>query len=186
MPADYSLRYIDHPPVRASCLIAKQRKSVIRPNLVTFHQDSLRLLDGRAPSKSSFEAPILGEAAEHDLDHVLPRGRVVVDDVRKDAELRRFFDEAVVRRAENGNHRAGRFLDDAIDQFQCMARVVSHPHKRHIWLKTLSQISDVVRVDFARDDLVPERVHERCDDCQPLRPLIRDQDAEIPGWVLHR
>jgi hypothetical protein len=66
-----------------------------------------------------------------------------------------------------------------------MVRVMTHPHERHIWLKTVSHLSDLVYVDLVCDDLMPERGHKWFDDRKALRPLVRDQDAEIPGPVGH-
>jgi hypothetical protein len=185
MPSQDRLSHVDDTAIRPPRFVAEEREGCTLAYSVAFHQDSLRPFDERAAAERPLEALILGEAAEHDLDHVLPGRRIVVDDVGKDAEPRRFSDEVVVGNGENRNHRAGRLLDDAVDQLQGMSNVVSYADERDIGLNAVREVSDVCTLDLAGDDFVTERGDERCDDGEALLPLVRDQNAEMMCGMVH-
>lgn len=186
MTVQERLRDVDNTPIRAPRLVAEEREGCILANPLALHQDSLGSLDERAAAERPLEALILGKAAKHDLDHVLPGRRIVVDDIGEYAELRRFSHEIVVGDRENCNHRAGRFLDDAVDQLEGVRNVVSYADERDIGLNTVREVSDVFTFDLAGDDFVTERADERCDDGEALLPLVCDQDAEMLCRGVHR
>src|SRR5436190_3215114 len=185
MAAEDRLRDLGYAPVGAARLVAKQLESGVLGDPVALHQDAFGTLDDRAPPECSFESLVFGKAAEDDLDHVLPGAGIVVHDVGEHAELGRLPHERVVCGAENRDDRAGRLLDDRLDELERVADLMSDPDERDVGLKPFGHRSDVGHIDLTGDDLVTERGAQWRHDREPLLALVGDQDAKVPGRVVH-
>lgn len=83
---------------------------------MAFHQDPLGALRDGSTAEGAFEIVKLGEAPQHDVDRVLPVLGFGVGDIGEDAALGGLFDEVRIRGVDEMDHRAGRFLNDPLDQ----------------------------------------------------------------------
>ena len=152
---------------------------------MAFHQDALGTLGDGAPAERAFEIVVLGEAAQHDIDRALPILGVGVGDVGEDAPLGGLLDELRSRRVKQDDHRAGRLLDDLLDQAECVLGALAQPDERHVRSLPGCHGTDVFDVDLACDHLVPERGDDRRDEGQAILALVRDQHTQMLGLEVH-
>ncbi|MGO9972223.1 MAG: hypothetical protein ACLP01_05315 [Solirubrobacteraceae bacterium] len=68
-------------------------------------------------------------------------------------------------------------MHDLVDQSQRVLGALAEPNERDIGAFARGGWADVLDIDLARDDLVPERDHDRGDERESLFALVRDQDA---------
>ena len=80
--------------------VAEHLERALLVDRVALHQDALRTLGDRAALERAFQVAELGEAAQDDLDRVLPLLRVAVGDVGEDAALRRLDARSRIGRVE--------------------------------------------------------------------------------------
>jgi hypothetical protein len=125
-----------------------------------------------------------GEAAQHDVDRALPVLDVGVADVREDAAFGRLLDEGGIRCVEQDDDRAGGFAHDLVDQLERVVRALAEADERHVGALPGGHGADVVDLDLARDDLVSQGDHDRCDERQAILALVGDQDAQMLGLAV--
>ena len=99
--------------------------------------------------------------------------------------LGRLDDELGVGRVQEHDDRAARFVDDLLDQPQCVCRAVSQPDEGHVGLLPRGDDTDLGDVDLWRKHLVPEAGDDRRDVGEPVLPFVRDEDAKArdPGFI---
>ena len=118
------------------------------------------------------------EALQRDVDGALQLLGVGVDDVGEDAAPGRLVDVGGIPGREQGDHRAGRRVDDLRDQLERMLGAQPKTDERDVGVLPRSHRADLLDVDLAGDHLVTETSHDLGEQLEPVPSLVRDQDAE--------
>ena len=84
---------------------------------------------------------------------------------------------------EQGDHRASGFADDLLDQLERVLGRETEPDERDIGPFSRGHGTDLVDVDLARDHDVPKPGDDLGEQVQPVAPLVRNQDTQVPGRV---
>ena len=82
---------------------------------------------------------------------------------------------------EQDDHRAGRLVDDLLDQAERMLGALAQSDERDVGPFSRSHRPDVLDIDLASDHLMPEGGNDRRDQRQAIPPLVRDQNAQMFG-----
>src|SRR5687767_11624186 len=80
---------------------------------------------------------------------------------------------------EEGDHRAGRFPHDLLDQAERVLRAVAEPDECNVGSFPRRHGTDVLHLDLARDDLMTESRNDRSHERQAILALVRDQDTQM-------
>ena len=89
-----------------------------------------------------------------------------------------------IGRVEQDDHRAGRLLDDLLDQAERVLGALPEPDERDVGSLPGGDGADVLDVDLARDHLVPQRDDDRRDESQAILALVGDQHAQMLGLAV--
>ena len=76
------------------------------------------------------------------------------------------------------DHRASRFMDDLLDQLECVFRALAETDERHIGLFTRGYRSNLGNVDLGRHHVVPEVGDEVYDLRQAILALVGDEHTQ--------
>ena len=88
---------------------------------------------------------------------------------------------------EQRDHRTGCLADDFRDQFERMLGVQAEPDQRDVGPLPGGHRPDLLDVNLARNDLVPEPGHDPGQQLEPVPLLVRDQYTQMPDLaVSHR
>jgi hypothetical protein len=82
---------------------------------------------------------------------------------------------------EQGDHRARGFLNDLLDQAQCVVRAFAEPDERDVGSFPGRDHPDVFDIDLPGDHLVTESGNDRRHERQAILPLVRDQHSQMIG-----
>jgi hypothetical protein len=118
------------------------------------------------------------EASQDDLDRILPLLRLAAGDVGEDAAPCRLDHEFRIRRMQERDNRAGRFVDDLLDQLERMLRALAETDERDIRLLARGYRSDLADLDLRSDHLVPEAGDKGCDVGEAILALVGDEHPE--------
>ena len=103
---------------------------------------------------------------------------VCVDDVGEDAALGGLVDVGGVFGGEEGDHGAGRLVDDLRDQFECVLGAEPEPDERDVGMLSRGHRADFSDVDLAGDHLMAEAGHDLGEQLEPVSAFVCDQDAK--------
>ena len=145
---------------------------------MALHQDPLRPLGDRAPLERALQVAELGEAPQDDLDRVLPLLRLAVGDVGEDAALRRLEHEFGVGRVEERDDRAGRLVDDLLDQLERVLGALAETDERDVGMLARRHRPDLADLDLGSDHLVPEAGDDGRDVGETILALVGDEHPE--------
>src|SRR4051794_23838530 len=115
---------------------------------MTSHQDSLRLLDDRAPAEGALQALVFAEPLQGDVDRALQLLRSAVDDVREYTPLRRLVNVCRIIRMEQRDHGARSLTDDLGNQTERMLRRDAEPDDCDVGLLSRGRCADVPHIDL--------------------------------------
>jgi hypothetical protein len=65
------------------------------------------------------------------------------------------------------------------DQLERVLGALAEPDERDVRSLPPCHLTNLLHLELACDDLVPERLDETRHELEPLRPLVGDQDAEM-------
>ena len=178
MPTDYGGSNVDDLLIVSARVATERFEGLQLVDSVALHQHALRALDECAPSKGAFEAVVLAEAQQDDLECAFEGARIGIDDVGEDAALGGFTDERRVRRRENRDHGTLCFPDNLRDQVEGVTVAFADRDERDIRTFPCGCGADARNVDLCCDRLVPDSTDDPREQGQPLGALVRDQDSQ--------
>jgi hypothetical protein len=181
---DDGVCHVEELPVRRACVLAEHRERTLFVDRMTFHQDAFGSFSDGTASECALQILVLGEAAEHDVDRALPLFAVPVGDVREYASLGGLPDERGIGRVKERDNRAGRLLDDLLDQPEGVFGAVAESHERDVGPLSGGHRTHVGDVDLTGDHFVPQRGNDRRDKLKTVPSLVRDQDTEMLGLAM--
>jgi len=156
-------------------MVAEHRECLVLFDLMTLHQDPLGALGGRAPLERAFQVPKIRKAAQDYLDRVLPLLGLAVGDVGEDTALRGFEDEFMIGCVKESHDRAGRLVDDLLDQLQRMLRALAEADERNVWVLTRGHCPDLAHLDLRDEHLVPKPSDDGRDSGKTILALVGDE-----------
>jgi hypothetical protein len=107
--------------------------------------------------------------------------------VTEDASLGRFLHEVRIAGVEQGDHRAGGFSHDLVDQVERVLRALPEADERDVGSLPRRHGAHVFHIDLAGDHLVSEGDHDRGDEREAVLALVGDQHAQMLSFaVAHR
>ena len=162
------------PPIDAESLSAEELERFFLSDRMAFHQDSLRPLGERTAAESALEVLVFRKAQQDDLDCIAPDLRLVVVDVGEHASFCRLGDEGRVRGMKQRDHRAGRLVDDPVDEIQRMLGAHSEPDECDVGALACRCGRHLSDVHLPSDDLMTEGGDDRGNVGQTIRPFVRD------------
>jgi hypothetical protein len=147
---------------------------------VALHQDTLRPLGDRSPSKGALQVVILREAAQHDIDGALKVcGGSFGTHMGEDAELRSLVHELGIRDVEDSDARACSLLHDDPDLIKSLLGALAEDHQRHVGTFNGCVHTDIGERRVAGYHVVTKAGHDTCHTVNPLLPPIGDENPKL-------
>jgi diguanylate cyclase (GGDEF)-like protein/PAS domain S-box-containing protein len=159
-------------------VLAKQGERCVGVDAVPGHQDAFRLLDDGSPPEGALQILVLGEALKRHVDRALQLLGRGVDEIGEHPALGRFEDVGRVFRRKQRDHRAARFLNDLLDQLECVLGGKAKTDQCDIGMFPCRHRCHGRHVDLASDHLVSKAGDDPSEHLESIAALVRDQDAQ--------
>ena len=171
------LRHIDQLPTGPSGSTPQHVEGSSFVDRVPLHEDPLCPFGHRSPGERPLQVVVLGEPSKHDVHRALQLAWVLdPGEVGEDASLGRFPDEAGVLDIQDGDHGAGRLVNDLVDHVQSVRGAFAHDDDGNVGPFGHRHRADPLEIRLEEHDMA-----DRSQDFGQLaQPLGRPVDRQDP------